>query len=77
VDHWVYARTAETFALDPQMRERLSALNPQAMKNIVGRMLEASGRGLWEADADMIEQLQDIYADLEDRIENGTEQSVA
>jgi len=77
VDNWVYARTAETFALDAQMRERLSALNPQAMKNIVGRMLEASGRGLWEADAKMIEQLQDIYADLEDRIENSTEQSVA
>lgn len=77
VDNWVYAKTAETFALDAQMRERLSALNPQAMKNIVGRMLEASGRGLWEADPAMLEQLQDIYADLEDRIEIGVEQSAA
>ncbi|MGY6554695.1 MAG: cobaltochelatase subunit CobN, partial [Wenzhouxiangella sp.] len=71
VDNWVYTQTAETFALDEAMRDRLSALNPKAMRNIVGRMLEANGRGLWEGDPAMIEQLQEIYADLEDRIEVG------
>lgn len=71
VDDWVYAKTAETYALDDAMRERLTALNPKAMRNIVGRMLEANGRGLWNGDPAMIEQLQDIYADLEDRIEVG------
>ncbi|TVQ46323.1 MAG: magnesium chelatase subunit H [Gammaproteobacteria bacterium] len=71
VDDWVYAKTAETFALDVTMRERLTALNPKAMRNIVGRMLEANGRGLWNADPAIIDQLQEIYADLEDRIEVG------
>ncbi len=71
VDDWVYAKTAETFALDEPMRERLTALNPKAMRNIVGRMLEANGRGLWNADPAMIERLQEIYADLEDRLEIG------
>jgi len=71
VDGWVYAKTAETFALDPEMRDRLTSLNPKAMRNIVARMLEAHGRGLWDADSAMIEQLQEIYADLEDRIEIG------
>ncbi len=71
VDDWVYAKTAETYALDDAMRERLTALNPKAMRNIVGRMLEANGRGLWNGDPEMIEKLQDIYADLEDRIEVG------
>ena len=69
VDDWVYKKTAETYALDPNMRERLAELNPQAIKNIVGRMLEAHGRGMWKADQDMINQLQEIYADLEDRLE--------
>ncbi|TNJ37379.1 magnesium chelatase subunit H [Prosthecochloris vibrioformis] len=69
VDDWVYEKTAETYALDPNMRERLADLNPQAVKNIVGRMLEAHGRGMWKADQDMINELQDIYADLEDRLE--------
>lgn len=70
VDDWVYAQTATTYALDPVMRERLAQLNPQAIKNIVGRMLEAHGRGLWHADQQMIDELQNIYADLEDRLEN-------
>ena len=71
VDDWVYAKTAETYALDDEMRERLTQLNPKAMRNIVGRMLEANGRGLWDGDPAMIDQLQEIYADLEDRIEMG------
>ncbi|MBL6956042.1 MAG: magnesium chelatase subunit H [Chlorobium phaeobacteroides] len=69
VDDWVYKKTAETYALDPEMRERLADLNPLAIKNIVGRMLEANSRGMWKADQDMIDELQEIYADLEDRLE--------
>ena len=69
VDDWMYKKTAETYALDPEMRERLANVNPQAIKNIVGRMLEAHGRGMWKADQDTIDELQDIYADLEDRLE--------
>ncbi len=73
VDDWVYKKTAETYALDPEMRERLATLNPQAIKNIVARMLEAHGRGMWKADQDMINELQEIYADLEDRLEGLTD----
>jgi len=51
------------------MRERLAKVNPQAIKNIVGRMLEAHGRGMWKAEEDTINELQEIYADLEDRLE--------
>ncbi|NTW48671.1 MAG: magnesium chelatase subunit H [Chlorobiales bacterium] len=69
VDDWVYKKAAETYALDPKMRERIQKANPQAMKNIVGRLLEANGRGMWQADQDVIEQLQELYADLEDRLE--------
>jgi magnesium chelatase subunit H len=69
VDDWIYQKAAETYALDEKMRERLAKLNPQAMKNIVGRLLEASGRGLWKADAETLNQLREIYADLEDRLE--------
>jgi magnesium chelatase subunit H len=73
VDDWVYKKTAETYALDPEMRERLAKVNPQAIKNIVGRMLEAHGRGMWKADQDTIAELQEIYADLEDRLEGLTD----
>ncbi len=69
VDDWVYKKAAETYAFDPKMRDRLMKANPQAFKNIVGRMLEANGRGMWTADADTIDKLQEIYSDLEDRLE--------
>ncbi|MCS7211254.1 MAG: magnesium chelatase subunit H [Chloroherpetonaceae bacterium] len=69
VDDWVYQKAAEIFALDETMRERLTRLNPQAMKNIVSRLLEASGRGLWQADTETLNKLRELYADLEDRLE--------
>ena len=69
VDDWVYTDAAKTFALDPVMRERLAKANPMAMRNIAGRLLEASGRGLWKADDDIVDQLKELYADLEDRLE--------
>jgi len=69
VDDWVYTQAAQTYALDPAMRERLAKANPQAMRNIVGRLLEANGRGLWQADDAIIDQLKEMYADLEDRLE--------
>jgi len=69
VDDWIYTEAAKTYALDPQMRKRLAKANPQAMRNIAGRLLEANGRGLWRADDETIAQLKEIYADLEDRLE--------
>ena len=69
VDDWVYKKAAETYAFNEEMREKLAKINPQATLNIVGRMLEANGRGMWKADQDTINQLQAIYADLEDRLE--------
>ncbi|MFN3704837.1 MAG: magnesium chelatase subunit H [Thermoflexales bacterium] len=72
VDDWVYAEAARTYVLDPHMRARLTDLNPQAVRNMVARLLEAHGRGLWRADDEVIQQLKDLYADLEDRLEGVT-----
>lgn len=69
IDGWVYQGMAETFVLDSHMRQRLEQANPQAAHNAVARLLEAHGRGLWEADEDTITRLQEIYGDLEDRLE--------
>jgi magnesium chelatase subunit H len=60
---------AQTFVLDEQMLERLRELNPHSARALVARLLEAEGRGFWQAEAEMIEQLRDIFTGLEDRIE--------
>ena len=69
VDNWVYDQAAETFVLDDTMRQRLEAANPEATRNAVGRLLEASSRGMWQTDEATLDRLRELYADLEDRLE--------
>ncbi len=75
VEGWVYQGVAETFLLDEAMRERMARLNAHATASVARRLLEASSRGFWEADDRTLAALQQIYADLEDRLE-GIQQSV-
>lgn len=69
VDDWVYDEVAATFVLDETMLERLRSLNPHSARTLVGRLLEASGRGFWSADQTVLERLQDVLGNLEDRLE--------
>jgi magnesium chelatase subunit H len=68
-DSWVYDQAANTYALDPDMAEKLRKANPEAFRNIVGRMLEAHGRGFWNADPEKLEQLRQLYNLTEDELE--------
>jgi magnesium chelatase subunit H len=69
VDGWVYQGVAETFLLDEALRERMAQLNAHATAAIAGRLLEANDRGFWDADEATLAALQQIYGDLEDRLE--------
>lgn len=69
VDDWVYTEVAKTFILDEEMLDRLRQLNPHSARTLVGRLLEAQGRGFWKVDAEMLEQLREIFAGLEDQLE--------
>jgi magnesium chelatase subunit H len=72
VDDWVYDEVAATFVLDEQMLERLRSLNPHSARTLVGRLLEASGRGFWTAEQSVLERLRDVFAGLEDKLEGVT-----
>jgi magnesium chelatase subunit H len=69
VDDWIYTEVAKTFVLDEAMLERLRTLNPHSAHSLVGRLLEAHGRGYWEADISLLDKLREIRASLEDEIE--------
>lgn len=72
VDNWVYDEIAKTYVLDQHMAERLRSLNPHSTRNLIGRLIEAQGRGFWIADENVVEQLRDLLGDLEDQIEGVT-----
>jgi len=69
VDDWIYAEVANTFLFDESMLERLRDLNPHSAHALVQRLLEANGRGYWDADADALEKLREISRSLEDQLE--------
>ena len=66
---WVYHQITETFVLDPEMRERLAALNPTASAKVANRLLEAHERNYWSPEPGVLEALRNAGADLEDRLE--------
>ncbi|MGD1900824.1 MAG: magnesium chelatase subunit H [Geitlerinemataceae cyanobacterium] len=66
---WVYDQAAETYALDAEMAERLRQANPEAFRNIVGRMLEAEGRGFWEPEDGVLDRLRELYDTVDADVE--------
>src|SRR6267142_1401586 len=68
VDDWIYDEVAKTFLLDETMLERLRNLNPHSAHSLVTRLLEANGRGYWDADPAALEKLRDISRSLEDQL---------
>lgn len=69
VQPWVYQQLAETFVLDPAMRERLALLNPTASAKVASRLLEATERSYWQPDEQTLEALRSAGHELEDRLE--------
>ncbi|OKH32242.1 magnesium chelatase subunit H [[Phormidium ambiguum] IAM M-71] len=71
-DDWVYDQAAETYALDAEMAEKLRKANPEAFRNIIGRMLEANGRGFWQPSKDKLQRLRDLYDLTDEELEGVT-----
>jgi magnesium chelatase subunit H len=69
VQPWVYQQLAQTFILDPVMRDRLAKLNPTASTKVASRLLEASRRQYWQPNAETMNALQRAGEELEDRLE--------
>ncbi len=69
VQPWVYQRLSETYVLDPEMRERLAALNPVATQNVATRLIEAHERRYWQPDAATLAALEAAADEIEDRLE--------
>ena len=72
VDDWMYEKVAETYVLDPAIREFLGKSNPWAHHAIADRLLEAAQRGLWaEPNPELLRAVREAMlaseADLEAR----------
>ncbi|CAB9509996.1 chelatase subunit ChlH, chloroplastic [Seminavis robusta] len=69
VDNFVFEDANSVFIDDPEMQQKLLDTNPNAFRDMVTTFLEANGRGYWDTSDENIERLQELYAEVEDRIE--------
>jgi cobaltochelatase CobN len=73
VADWMYEQLAASYVFAPENQAFMAKSNPWALRGIAERLLEAADRGLWaEPDPKTIDQLQQVYLDLEGDIEAGT-----
>jgi cobaltochelatase CobN len=69
IEPWMYEGMAERFLLDQENRDWLEQNNPEAVRQMSGRLLEAIDRGMWEASPEMRRRLESIYLSQEERLE--------
>ena len=69
VDDWMYQKLTERYLFDEDTRRWMEDENPHAMMEMMGRLFEAIDRGMWDADQETVDQLKDIYLELESRVE--------
>ncbi|KAH9612669.1 hypothetical protein KSS87_016136 [Heliosperma pusillum] len=69
VDNWVYEEANTTFIKDEEMLKKLMNTNPNSFRKLVQTFLEANGRGYWDTSEENIEQLRQLYTEVEDKIE--------
>ena len=69
VPDWVYEGYANKYALDKTVQDWMRDVNPWALQRIAEILLEASQRGYWDADPDMLQDLQSLYISIEGVIE--------
>ena len=60
VDPWIYTEITRTFLLDSEMFNRLLELNPDSVRALMKRLLEAHDRGYWNPNEDILEKLRDL-----------------
>ena len=74
IDNFVFDQACERYALDEDVSKQLQRSNPEAFKNVVRRLLEAAGRGMWATDDETLDRLRELYSDADDLVEQGTSQ---
>ena len=69
VDNFIYEDANDVFIKDEAMRQRMLDTNPNAFRDMVTTFREATGRDYWDTSDENLELLQELYQEVEDRIE--------
>ncbi|RCL23291.1 cobaltochelatase subunit CobN [Pseudomonas sp. AFG_SD02_1510_Pfu_092] len=67
IDDHHYQALADAYVLDPATRDFMREHNPEALRDLTERLLEAQQRGLWQAPGDYREALEEQLLDGEEQ----------
>lgn len=66
IDDHQYALLADAYLLDPSTRDFIREHNPDALRDMTERLLEAQQRGLWQEPGDYRQALEELLLDIEE-----------
>lgn len=66
IDDHQYALLADAYLLDPDTRDFVRQHNPDALRDMTERMLEAQQRGMWQAPGEYRQALENLLLDIEE-----------
>lgn len=66
IDDHQYALLADAYLLDPDTRDFVRQHNPDALRDMTERMLEAQQRGMWQQPGEYREALENLLLDIEE-----------
>jgi cobaltochelatase CobN len=69
IDDWMYEQVSEKFLFDEDTRKWMEEENPYAMMDMLNRLQEAISRGLWDPKESTLEKLEELYLNIEERLE--------
>ncbi len=69
MEDWMYQSVTDKFVLNGENRQWIEENNPDALRQITSRLLEAVERGMWDADDETVEALKSIFLDNESSLE--------
>ena len=69
IEQWMFEQVTDRYIFDEDAAEWIKENNPYAYKEMAEDMLEAIDRGLWNADPETREKLEEIYMEAEGLME--------
>lgn len=70
VTDWNYEALAQHFLGNEDNRSWLQEVNPWALQEIAQKLLEAAQRGMWDAQAETLAMITEVYLDCEGTLED-------
>ena len=65
VADWIFDDITKTFIMNEENRKFFEENNPWALEEMARRLLEAEKRGVWQADPEVLKELQEHYLEIE------------